>query len=117
MRGKTMNLSEIVTLLKLENVNKKPVQDEVMIEYGYTCDLLSQVLAKAKTNSVWITVQSHLNIIGVAVMAGITAVVVCEGHDIPANVIDKADEEGIALFKSTGNAFELSGQLYERGIK
>ncbi len=112
-----MRLSEIVTLLKLENVNKEPVRDEVMIEYGYTCDLLSQVLAKAKTSSIWITVQSHMNIIGVAVMTGISAVVVCEGHDIPGNVIDKADDEGIALFKSTENAFELSGKLFERGIK
>ncbi|MEW5936257.1 MAG: iron-sulfur binding hydrogenase [Candidatus Thermoplasmatota archaeon] len=112
-----MKLSEIILRLNLQNVNKQPIKDDVSIVEGYTCDLLSQVLANASPNSIWITIQSHLNVIGVAVMAGIPAVVVCEGHDIPDHVIEKADEERIALFKSPENAFQLSGKLYECGIR
>ena len=112
-----MELSEIMVKLELENINKKPIIDGVTVESGYTCDLLSQVLGKAKTCSIWTTIQSHLNIIGVAVMVGISAIIVCEGHDVPEEVIDKADEEGIVLFKSPENAFQLSGKLYECGIR
>ena len=112
-----MELAEIMTELNLQKMNEKPIKEDVTIAHGYVCDLLSQVLAGAKSNSIWVTVQSHLNVIGVAVMAGISAVVVCEGHDVPGNVIEKGDEEGVALFKSQDNAFQLSGKLYERGIR
>jgi len=112
-KGVFMELSEIMTELNLENINKKPIIDGVSVEYGYSCDLLSQVLGKAKGSSIWMTIQSHLNIIGVAVMVGISAIIVCEGHDVPEEVISKADEEGIVLFKSPENAYRLSGKLYE----
>ena len=112
-----MRLSEIADKLNLQNINKKPIREDVLISHGYTSDLLSQVLARAKNDSIWITVQSHLNTIGVAVMTGISAVIVCEGHDVPDEVIEKADEEQIALFKSQESAFQLSGKLFECGIR
>lgn len=112
-----MRLSEIIAGLDLQNVNRKPIDEGQDITCGYACDLLSQVLASAKADCIWITIQSHLNTIGVAVMAGISAVIICEGHDVPDEVVDKADEEGIAVFKSPENAFQLSGKLYERGIR
>ena len=112
-----MKLSDVIVELDLQVMNKKPIRDDKIIESAYVCDLLSQVLAGAKSDSIWITVQSHMNIIGVAVMASISAIIVCEGHDIPGNVIEKADEEHVALFTSNDNAFMLSGKLYGHGIR
>jgi predicted transcriptional regulator len=89
----------------------------VTITHGYVGDLLSQVLANVQPNSIWITIQRHLNIIGVAVMGNIPAVVICEGHDVPDDVIEKADKENIALLRSQDNAFQLAGKLYERGLR
>ena len=63
-----MELAEIMTELNLQKMNEKPIKEDVTIAHGYVCDLLSQVLAGAKSNSIWVTVQSHLNVIGVAVM-------------------------------------------------
>jgi hypothetical protein len=117
MKVNIMELSEIITELNLVNVNKKPIKGDLEINHGYACDLLSQVLADAKAQSIWLTVQSHMNTIGVAVMTGISAIVICEGHDVTDSVIEKADNEQIALFKSNKNAFELAGLLYERGIR
>jgi serine kinase of HPr protein (carbohydrate metabolism regulator) len=114
---KFTKLSDIIAELGLENINKKPISDDMTITNGYVGDLLSQVLASAKSDSIWMTIQSHLNIIGVAVMAGIPAVVICEGHAVPEEVIEKADEEHIALFKTQENSFNISGKLYERGIR
>ena len=113
-----MKLSEIITKLDLEKLNKKPIGDDTTISNGYVGDLLSQVLGAIKPDaSIWMTIQRHLNIIGVAVMAGIPAIVICEGHDVPNEVIEKADAENIALLRSKDNAFQLSGKLYECGIK
>ncbi len=112
-----MKLSDISIALNLQNVNRTTPQEDLTIGSGYVCDLLSQVLASARSNSIWITVQSHLNVIGVAVMTNIAAIIVSEGHDIPDDVIDKADEEGIALYKSPETGFQLAGKLYECGLK
>jgi len=112
-----MKLSEIITELDLENINNKPINDKITIKSCYVCDLLSQVLAGAKSDSIWITIQSHLNVIGVALMTGISAVIVCEGHAVPDNVIQKADDENIAIFQSKESAYNLAGKLYECGIR
>ncbi len=112
-----LKLLKIEEKLDLENLNKKPIDGDVTISNGYIGDLLSQVLASVKPDSIWITIQRHLNIIGVAVMANIPAIVICEGHDVPENVIEKADEEKIAIFKSQDSAFQLAGKLIECGIK
>ena len=112
-----MKLSDIISMFDLETLNKKPIKNETMITDGYIGDLLSQVLAAAKPNSLWITIQRHLNIIGVAVTASIPAVIICEGHNIPDEVINKADEEQVALLRSKNNAFQLAGKLYKSGIR
>ena len=113
-----MKLSEIITKTDLEKLNKKPINDDATISYGYIGDLLSQVLGSIKPNtSVWMTIQRHLNIIGVAVMAGIPVIVICEGHEVPDDVIEKADTENIVLLRSKDNAFQLAGKLYESGIR
>ncbi|MCK4757682.1 MAG: iron-sulfur binding hydrogenase [Thermoplasmata archaeon] len=112
-----MKLTEIIAKLGLKNINKKPIDGDMDIRHGYCCDLLSNVLSSTPSDSIWMTIQSHLNIIGVATMTDIPAVIICEGFDVPDNVIDKADEENIAIFKSQENAYQLSGKLYECGIR
>lgn len=112
-----MKLSEIIADLNLELLNKKQMIGDTTIDSGYVSDLMSQVLGSAKSNSIWMTVQSHLNIVGVAVMAGVSAIIICEGLDVAENVIIKADEENIPLLKSKENSFHLAGKLYEAGLR
>ena len=113
-----MKLSEIITKLDLEKLNNKPINSNIEITHGYIGDLLSQVLASIKPNlSLWITIQSHLNIVGVAVMAGIPAIIICESHEVPNEVIAKADEENITILRTKENAFQIAAKLSECGIK
>ena len=112
-----MKLVEIIDMMGFEVINRKEIDGDIIIEHGYASDLLSQVLAASRSNSIWMTIQSHMNIIGVASMAGILAIVICEDHTVPDMVIDKADEENIVLLRSSENAFQISGKLYENGIR
>ncbi len=98
-----MKIEDMITQFGLVVANKEPINKDIEVEHGYSCDLLSQVLASAKSNSIWITIQSHLNIIGVATMADIKAIVICENHEFPDEVIKKADEEHIVLLKTEQN--------------
>ncbi len=87
------------------------------VKHGYTCDLLSEVMANALTDTVWFTVQSHVNIVAVAAITGIRAIVLCNGHEFNKDTLEKAKEEEIALFTFPLSAFEAGGRLYVKGLK
>lgn len=79
---------------------------------GYCGDLLSWVMGRAPQNSIWITIMSNRNVIAVAVLTEIKAILFADGVEPEAELIEKAEEEGIALLKSTRHTFELAGEIY-----
>jgi predicted transcriptional regulator len=86
------------------------------VSVGHCGDLLSEVIANAVYGSVWITVQGHQNIVAVAVLRDISAVVIASGNRPDKETCDKADAEGIPLLTWKGNAYELAGKLYNEGL-
>jgi len=84
---------------------------------GYACDLLSEVIAKAAPGSAWATIQTHVNIIAVAAMVGISIVVVCEGRTCESDVIDHAAKEHLTVLYSRDSAYVVSGKLYALGLR
>lgn len=109
-----MRLSEIVEKLRLKTVH---LADDPEITAGYVGDLLSIVMRSAKQGSIWLTVQSHVNIVAVATLTGARAIVLCEGLDFPEDTVEKAREEGISLLSSHESSFLVAGKLYELGIR
>ena len=79
---------------------------------GYTSDLLSDVMAKAAQDAVLITIQAHKNTVAVASLVGIRAIVLCNARPILDDMIEVAKAEGIALFRTDRNQFQVSGLLY-----
>ncbi|HBT38755.1 MAG: hypothetical protein XD58_1105 [Thermotoga sp. 50_1627] len=109
-----MKLSEIVKALKLEVCCGNC---EIDVRYGCVGDLLSEVMAHAKPDSIWITVQSHVNIIAVSVITGIRAIVLCNAHSFSSEAIEKAKAEGVCLLRTDKSPFEIAGRLYGMGIE
>lgn len=83
---------------------------------GYTSDLLSDVIAHAKKDDVWITLQVHCNIVAVAVLKEIAGVIFVNEREPDDETISKAKTEEIPLLTSSLTAYELTGKLYELGI-
>ncbi len=110
-----MKLDKILNEINLKQVYIADVNRE--IESGYCCDLLSEVMGKAKENSIWITVHSNLNVIAVAAMLEIAVVVIAEGHSVNDEFLKKAEMKGISVLETNENSFELTGQLYNLGIR
>jgi hypothetical protein len=107
-----MNISDLSSVLGFKAVQS--VFDDRPISDGFTSDLLSDVMGKAKADSVLITIQAHKNTVAVSSLAGICAVVVCSNRPIPDDMVSSAREEGIAVFLSHMNQFEVSGLVWER---
>jgi predicted transcriptional regulator len=80
---------------------------------AYVCDLLSWVMSHANKGNVWITVQTHLNIVAVALLTEISCIIVPEGIKVEEETIIKAVEEGIPILSSSLNSYELSFRIYD----
>ena len=83
---------------------------------GYCGDRLSDVMAHAPTGCIWFTVQTHQNIINVAVLHSMAAIVLTGGHAPDQETIDRANEEGMPLLMSSQSSYYLSGLAFAAGL-
>lgn len=81
------------------------------------CDLLSWVMANGKADNIWITVQTHNNIVAVASLLDFACVIIPENIEVSQSVIDKANEEEVILLGTEMGAYEIFKTLYEAGLK
>lgn len=84
------------------------------IRDGYCGDLLSDVMGKSPENCIWMTVQTHQNIVAVAVLKEMAAIVITGGHTPDKETQEKANIEGIPVLLWEGTSFELAGMIYPK---
>ena len=100
-----MTVNDIVSQLDLEVLNMACSDRE--IEGGYTGDLLSWVMSKAKYGDAWITIMTNVNIVAVASLVDTACVIVAENAELADDVIEKAKQQGVNLFRSEKSSFTL----------
>jgi predicted transcriptional regulator len=106
-----MKIKELITNLSYQ-ILIEGADTEVCA--GYTSDLLSDVIADCLEGSIWITIQRHINIIAVAQLKKISAIVVTKGIVPDDQVLQKAKDEGIFIISTKDNAFEASGKIFQQ---
>ena len=110
-----MKVKEIQNLFNLEVVSgEKGLDRDIM--GGYCGDLLSDVMANSTKGAVWLTVQVHQNIVAVAVLKELAAIILVNGRQPDEETKTKSEEENIPLLITPLSAFQLAGQLNELGI-
>lgn len=110
-----MILKEVIEKLNLEIINKGNLELEV--SKGIVSDLLSYVMGYAKEGDLWITIQTHMNVIAVASLCKVSAVIISSNLEIGEDVINKAIEENLTILRSPYSSYELVGKLYSLGIR
>jgi serine kinase of HPr protein (carbohydrate metabolism regulator) len=83
------------------------------IEDVYVCDLLSWVMGHASRKSAWVTIQTHPNVVAVAVLMDLSCIIVPENAEIEQNTITKANEEGIPLLVSKDSGYCICCKIYD----
>ncbi len=83
---------------------------------GYASDLLSCVMAKAQEGNVWVTLQSHPNIVAVASLLNLAGIIITEGIVPGAATVEKAEQEGIPILMTELATFTVVGRLFECGV-
>ncbi len=106
-----MQVKDIISTLELnlfggsQGLNRE-------ISGGYTSDLLSDVMGHADSGRVWITLQTHKNVIAIASLKELAAVILIKGFEPDADMLAHAEEEGIPVLGTNEQAFEITGKLF-----
>jgi hypothetical protein len=117
MEKKLMNLQEIINQLDLKILTQSIDFQAAYPDSGYASDLLSCVMAGAKKGGLWVTLQAHINIVAVAALLDLSAIIITEDAQPDAATIAKANQQGVTLLSTTKASFEIAGRLWELGIR
>lgn len=110
-----MNLNEIIKNIELEVVaGNNGLNKEA--NGVYIGDLLSLVMSKANANNIWITIQTHVNIIAVSNLVELSAIIVVEDMEIDNETIVKANSLDLPVLKTSLSAYELACKLNKLGL-
>src|SRR5215216_7706038 len=106
--NKTMNLQQIIDQLNLTVLTETHEFSSISPTGGYSSDLLSCVMAGAKKGYVWITLQAHLNIVAVAALNEVAAIIITEGAQPDGVSVAKANQEGVILLSTMQSTYEVN---------
>jgi hypothetical protein len=79
---------------------------------GYTGDLMSDVIAHGTPGDLWITMQVHVNIVAVAVLKELSAILLVQGREPDPDTVVRAAEHHVTILIGSFPAFRASGELY-----
>lgn len=104
-----MTVKNLATALSLTEFSLP--RPDAAVTGGYTGDLLSWVMGRAREGDCWITIMSNVNVAAVALMADASCVLLAEGVRPDAILLEKAAAQGVNLLGSARSAFALSAEL------
>ena len=109
-----ITLKKVIQDLKLEVVSGLSMERPVVA--GYASDLLSSVMSRAGQNYVWVTLQSHMNVVAVASLVGVSGVIITEGSRPDADTIQRASREDVILMLTPHSTFTTVAALAALGV-
>lgn len=112
-----LTLQVIIERLDLEVLTNHKDFTQVTPAAGYASDLLSCVMAGAKQKGVWVTLQAHVNIVAIAALLELSAIIITEGARPDETTIERANEQDVTLLVTPQTTFTISGKLWEMGLK
>jgi DRTGG domain len=112
-----MNLQQIIDQLNLTVLTEPRNFASITTVGGYSSDLLSCVMAGAKKGHVWTTLQAHLNIVAVAALTEVAAVIITENAQPDSASIAKANQQGVIVLSTSLPTYEVNGKLWEMGVR
>jgi hypothetical protein len=112
-----MNLQEMIDTLGLTPITAPKEYQSIIPSCGYASDLLSCVMSGAARQSVWVTLQAHINIVAVATLLDLSAIIITEDAKPDENTVNKANEEGITILLTEESTFAVVGKLWQMGLR
>ncbi len=113
-----MTLADIMKELDLQLLTETPELGQRRPTAGYASDMLSHVMAHApRDGALWVTLQSHANIVAVGAVLGLSGIIITEGDLPDEQTIAKANEMGLPLLATAKPTFQVVGNLWRLGLR
>ncbi len=93
-----MTVNDLVKILSAEAVSLPDGKREP--EAVYAGDLLSWVMGRADSGSLWITIMTNQNVLAVASLHDFAAVVITDGAELDTEFIELAKEKEINVLRT-----------------
>ncbi len=106
-----MTVQQMADRLSLTTLSEVDADRE--IDGVYIGDLLSWVMGRAKSDNVWITIMSNINIVAVASLADVACVILAEGVSLDEPVRETAKQKGVNIYSSDQTAYQLAAEMAE----
>jgi len=108
-----MKVSELVKELNLKVFSGREGLDRE-IAGGYVSDLLSDVMGNASEGEVWITLQTHRNVVAIASLKDLACILLVSSLVPEQSTIEHSEREGIPILGTVLSTFEIAGMLYQK---
>ena len=98
----------------IEKTELKPIvlsDGELEISGVYCGDLLSWVMGKAESGNLWVTIMSNVNVLAVATLEEISAVILSENVALEQSVLDTARQKNVNILSSPLGTYETAVML------
>ena len=112
-----MNLQKISDSLHLKPLTVGPDLKQFEVQSGYCSDLLSCVMTGAGQGGVWVTLMAHGNIVAVASLLDLSAIIITENAQPEPETVKKAEEQNIPILSTPMTNFEVVGRSWELGLR
>ena len=107
-----MKVQELVEKLNLKVLSGEKGWDRE-IEGCYVSDLLSDVMGNADAGNIWITLQTHKNVMAVASLKELACIILVKDFAPNEDTINQSNEEEIPILQTSMETFEVTGRVYE----
>lgn len=107
-----MKVKELVEKLNLQVLSGADGLDRD-IDGCYVSDLLSDVMGNAEMGNVWVTLQTHKNVMAIASLKELACVVLVKGQTAADDTLEQSNEEGIPFLSTTMQTYETVGKIYQ----
>jgi predicted transcriptional regulator len=106
-----MKVIEVVEKLGLQVFSGKEGLDNE-VTGGYSSDLLSDVMGHAEAGKIWVTIQTHKNVLAIASLKDLPAVIITSGEKPNDDTIEQSNNEGLPVLGTSLRSFEICGKIY-----
>lgn len=83
------------------------------IEGCYVSDLLSDVMGNAEMGDVWVTLQTHKNVMAIASLKELACVILVKGQTAGEDTLAQSNEEKIPFLSTPMSTYETTGKIYD----
>ena len=104
-----MTIEELAKKMELKSLTK--ISDRE-IEGVFISDMISDVMAGAKSGNLWLTIQTHKSIVPAANLVDVSAIIITGNKEVPADTLEMANKYNIAIFSSTLPTYEIVGTIH-----